>query len=442
MAQTAWKNPPVLMTVLALTVLVGTLALVIVRPRGLGIGWSALGGAVICLLTGLVSVSDLPEVVHVVGDATLAFVGIVLISMILDGAGVLRWAALHVARLGGGSPLRLFVLVVLLGAVCSALLSNDGAALILTPIVVGVVTELRMGARATLAYVIACGFIADTASAPLVISNLVNMVVARSSGIGFLRYAAVMVPVSVIAVLASLAMLLVCLHRSLPQRYELTELASPASAITDPVTARAAGPVMLLLLAGYALGDGAGVPLSVTAGVAALVLGIIALIGGRIDVPATVRAAPWQVIVFAGGMYVVVFALRNRGLTDVLGAGLAAISHHGMLAAVLGTGIVVALLAAIINNLPATLVAVLAIQSAGASGPLREALLLSTVIGADLGPKFTPIGSLATLLWLHLLAQRGITITWGQYLRTGLVLTTPVLLITLAALAGAVSLDL
>ncbi len=429
-----------LQTLSAVAILAATLVVVVWRPRGIGVGWPAVGGALLCLIVGLVHLADVREALSVVGDATIAFIAIVLISLVLDRAGLFSWAALHVARWGRGSPWRLFVLVILLGAATSVLFANDGAALILTPIVVGIVAELELSPAATLAYVMACGFIADTASLPLVISNLVNIITADFFDVSFTRYAAVMGPVGLVAIAASLGVLALFYRRSIPASYDVADLRSPAEAIADPLTFKAGFGVLALLLVGYVAADPLGIPLGAIASLGALALLVIAGIGRRTPVWSTVRSAPWHIIAFSVGMYVVVYALRNQGAADALGGVFAALGGHGLLVTALGVGLIVALLASVINNLPATLLAVLAIDAAGTSGAVRDVMMHAGVIGADLGPKFTPIGSLATLLWLHVLAGKGIRITWAQYLRTGLVLTAPVLVVTLAALAGWVAL--
>jgi len=488
------------LTAAAILIFLGTLTLVIWQPKGLGIGWSALGGAVVALATTVVHFSDVPTVVNIVWNATLAFVAVVLVSLILDECGFFEWAALHVARWGRGRGRALFVLIVLLGAAIAAVFANDGAALILTPIVMQIMLALRFPPAASLAFVMATGFIADTGSLPLVVSNLVNIVSADFFGIDFARYATVMVPVGLVSVAASLAVLLLYFRRSIPASYDVTALRRPGEAISDRLTFRTGWVVLVLLLLGYFSADPLGVPLSVVAGTGAVILVAVAArrpgflfprrvryplpatVGAanaevtaehpasdrhqhatadedpatgagdtvtpaapgdghpsgprRIPVGKVIREAPWQIVLFSIGMYLVVYGLRNQGLTGELAKLFGFFADHGVLAAALGTGAVVAVLSSLMNNMPTVLIAALAVSSVGATGMTHEAMVYANVIGADLGPKITPIGSLATLLWLHVLDRKGMHIGWGRYFRTGIVLTIPVLLVTLVGLAG------
>ncbi|MEG2963821.1 MAG: ArsB/NhaD family transporter, partial [Janthinobacterium sp.] len=148
-----------------------------------------------------------------------------------------------------------------------------------------------------------------------------------------------------------------------------------------------------------------------------------------------IRHAPWHIVVFSLGMYLVVYGLRNAGLTAYLTGMLNHFAQYGVWGAAMGTGVLTALLSSVMNNLPTVLVGALAIDPTTAQGAVREAMIYANVIGSDLGPKITPIGSLATLLWLHVLDSKDIHISWGYYFRVGIVLTVPVLLVTLAALA-------
>jgi arsenical pump membrane protein len=418
----------------AILIFIFTLTLVIWQPRGLGIGWSASIGAGIALLLGVVHLADIPVVWHIVWNATATFVAVIIISLLLDEAGFFEWAALHFARWGGGSGVKLFAFIVLLGAAVSALFANDGAALILTPIVMAMLVALGFSPAATLAFVMAAGFIADTASLPLIVSNLVNIVSADFFKIGFNDYASVMVPVNIASVLASLGVLLLFFRRDIPATYDVAQLKQPSAAIKDghlPGWLGRAG-----LASGRLLRAGAsGRPCQCRGRRGAAILLAVAARGHVISTRKVLHGAPWQIVVFSLGMYLVVYGLRNAGLTDYIAMLLNQFAAGGVWTASLGTGVLSAVLSSIMNNMPTVLIGALSIDASTASGAVKEAMVYANVIGCDLGPKITPIGSLATLLWLHVLAKKGTTIGWGYYLKVGAVLTMPVLLITLAALA-------
>ncbi len=425
---------------IAIAVFVFTLVLVIWQPRGLGVGWSAALGALIALAVGAVSLQDIPAVWAIVWNATATFIAIIIISLLLDEAGFFEWAALHVARWANGSGYRLFAFCVLLGAAVSALFANDGAALILTPIVMSMLLALRFSAATTLAFVMAAGFIADTASLPLVVSNLVNIVSADYFGLGFGEYAAVMVPVNLVSVAATLGVLWLFFRRDLPRHYALDALKAPEAAIHDRAIFVVGGWMLVVLLVGLFALEPLGVPVSAVAAVCAAMLFAVAARGHRISTRRVLREAPWQVVIFSLGMYLVVYGLKNAGLTDLLTQLLDRLAAHGLWSATLGTGLLAALLSSVMNNMPSVLIGALSIQASDAQGLVREAMIYANIIGCDLGPKITPIGSLATLLWLHVLERKGMRITWGYYFKVGILLTLPVLLITLSALALRLSL--
>ncbi len=419
----------------ALLIFIVTIVLVIWQPRGLGIGWSATVGAVAALLLGVVQPGDVLAVWHIVWNATAAVIAIIIISLLLDEAGFFEWAALHVGRWGGGSGRRLFVFVALLGAAVAALFANDGAALILTPIVMAMLMALGFNPAATLAFVMCAGFIADVASLPLVVSNLVNIVSADFFKIGFNDYAAIMVPVNFVAVAAAIGVLLLFFRRSIPLRYDTGLLRSPSDAIRDRTTFRFGWLVLVFLLLGFFALEPIGVPVSVVAGIGAVLLLLVAARGRVISTRKVIRDAPWQIVVFSLGMYLVVYGLRNQGLTEHIARLLEWFAEGGIWGAAMGTGVLTALLSSVMNNMPTVLIGALSIEAANVTGPVRDAMIYANVIGSDLGPKITPIGSLATLLWLHVLERKGMAITWRYYFSVGIVLTVPVLLITLAALA-------
>ena len=398
-------------------------------------GWSAAFGAGLALLSGVVHVGDIPVVWQIVWNATATFIAVIIISLLLDESGFFAWTALHVARWGNGKGRWLFTYMLLLGAVVAALFANDGAALILTPIVIAMLSALGFRPAAVLAFVMAAGFIADTASLPLVVSNLVNIVSADFFRLGFTEYAAVMVPVNVAAVAATLVMLHLFFRKDIPRCYALTRLPIPQDAIRDRATFRTGWAVLALLLMGFFALEPLGVPVSLVAACGALVLLAVAKRGRAIDTGKVLRGAPWQIVIFSLGMYLVVYGLRNAGLTELLSGVLDALARQGLWAATFGAGFLSAFLSSVMNNMPTVLVGALSIDGSSAEGVIKQAMIYANVIGSDLGPKITPIGSLATLLWLHVLARKNIVITWGYYFRVGLVMTLPILFVTLAALA-------
>ncbi|WP_432537489.1 arsenic transporter [Pantoea eucalypti] len=420
---------------LAGAIFVLTLVLVIWQPKGLSIGWSAVIGAALALLTGVVHIGDIPAVWHIVWNATATFIAVIIISLLLDESGFFEWAALHISRWGGGRGRLLFTYIVLLGAAVAALFANDGAALILTPIVIAMLLALGFSPAATLAFVMAAGFIADTSSLPLIVSNLVNIVTADFFKLGFSEYASVMVPVNIASVAATLVMLHLFFRKEIPATYDLAKLKTPREAIRDMRTFKTGWLVLLLLLAGFFGLEPLGVPVSLVAAVAAFVLWLVARKGHAIDTGKVLKEAPWQIVIFSLGMYLVVYGLRNAGLTDYLSAILNRFAEHGVWGASIGTGFLTAFLSSVMNNMPTVLIGALSIDGSTAQGVVKEAMIYANIIGCDLGPKITPIGSLATLLWLHVLAQKNITVSWGYYFRVGIVMTLPVLSVTLAALA-------
>ena len=419
----------------SLLVFLLTLVLVIWQPRGLGIGYSASAGALLSFVVGSVTVADIVVVWSIVWNATGSFIAVVIITLVLDAAGFFEWAALHMGRWGRGRGRYLFVLMVTLGALVTAIFNNDGAALILTPIVMAMLMALGFAPAATLAYVMAAGFIADTASLPLVVSNLVNIVSADFFGIGFARYASVMVPVNLVSVVASLLVLMLFFRKKIPLTYEMAHLRDPASAIRDVAVFRAGWGVLVLLVAGFFGLEPLGVPVSAVAAAGALMVLLVSARSTVINTRLILRSAPWHIVIFSMGMYLVVYGLRNAGLTHWVTTVLDALAGQGLWVATLGTGMLSAFLSAFMNNLPAVLVGALSIEASEAQGPVREAMVYANIVGSDLGPKMTPIGSLATLLWLHVLSRRGLIITWGYYFKVGIVLTLPVLMLTLSALA-------
>jgi len=414
---------------LASTIFIVTLIFVIWQPKNLQIGTTAVLGAVVALIAGVVSLNDVLVVTQIVWDATLAFIGIIILSMVLDEIGFFEWCAIKMAKFSKGNGHKMFVYSLLLGSFVSALFANDGAALILTPILLAKMKILKLNAKTILAFLLAGGFISDSASLPFVFSNLTNIVTANYFNIGFAQYLANMIVPYIVSTIVSIIVLWIILRKDIPKTVDISLLKNPDEVLKNKTLFKFSWVFLALLILGYFIGDMYNLPVSVFALGGGIIFLAIASFMKSAKAWLTIKTAPWQVVWFSIGLYIVVYGLKNAGLTDYLTVILNDLVQKGDAVAILGTGFISAILSAIMNNMPTVMVMDIALKDIP-----NEALAYANIIGCNLGPKMTPFGSLATLLWLHVLSKKGVQIGFWQYSKFGLIVTPPVLFIVLLTL--------
>lgn len=415
--------------ILASSIFLITLLFVIWQPKDLQIGTTAIIGAITALLFGVVSLSDVFTVTSIVWDATLAFIGIIILSMVLDEIGFFEWCAIKMAKLSRGNGHLMFVYALLLGSFVSALFANDGAALILTPILLAKMRILQLNFKTIIAFLLAGGFISDSASLPFVFSNLTNIVTANYFHIGFVEYLSNMFIPYIVSTIITIVVLWIVLHKDIPKEVDITLLKNPDDVLKNKALFKFSWFFLALLLVGYFIGDIYHLPVSVFALGGGLLFLAIASYTKSARAWLTIKTAPWQVVWFSIGLYIVVYGLKNAGLTEYLAQILTTLSQQSDFVAVVGTGFIAAFLSAFMNNMPTIMIMDISLADIG-----NEAMIYANIIGCNLGPKMTPFGSLATLLWLHVLAQKGVKISFGQYSKFGLIVTPPVLFIVLLTL--------
>lgn len=411
-------------------VLVAVLLLVVFRPRGLDVAWFAGGGALVLLALGVLSLSDLGVIFGDTWDAALTLIALFILSEALASNGFFLWAALRLARFARGSGWRLYALVLLLTTATTALLANDGAVLMLTPIYVVLLKRIHAEPRLRLPYLFVGGFFADAMSGILVPSNLTNIILADATRLSFARVLGAMIVPTLCAFVVAGAAFGVRFRKALGVPFALEAIEDPTGVVRDRGVFVAGWLVIGGLIVGYVLAGQAHLPVALVAGTGALVMLALVWLRGLRSPAMVLRAAPWSILIYALGMFVVITAADVAHVLTFLTAPLRAnVTPAAAPAGALFAGGLLALLSAAVNNLPASLVGVLALRAAH---PIARVAIYAIMLGVDIGPKLTPFGSLATLLWFGILAREGIHISWGHYLREN----WWVALLTLAAAFG------
>jgi arsenical pump membrane protein len=415
---------------LALSLFLLTLLFIIWQPKGLQIGTTAMIGALLALILGVVSFEDVVHVFNIIWDATLAFIGIIILSMVLDEIGFFEYAAIKMAKFSKGNGVTMFFYSILLGSFVSALFANDGAALILTPILLAKMRVLQLNTKTIIAFLLAGGFISDAASLPFIFSNLTNIVTANYFDIGFMHYISVMFFPFIVSTLCSMLILFLVLHKSIPKFIDINLLPEASSVIKNTTMFRFSWIFLLILFSSYFIAETYHLPISLFALGGAILFLIIAASFKSVEPFHIIKEAPWQIVWFSLGLYIVVYGLKNVGLTHELTHVLQYLNTQSQIFAVLSTGFLSAILSAFMNNLPTIMVMDIALNDIG-----NHAMIYANIIGSNIGPKMTPFGSLATLLWLHSLEKKGISISFINYAKFGLIVTPPILFMVLLALA-------
>ena len=400
--------------VAALGALLATLAAAVARPRWAPDWAVAAGCAALLVATGVLSAGDARSAASDLGP-TLAFLAALLV--LADGcraAGLFEALGAAIAAGAGGRPRRLLAMVFASAAATTAVLSLDATVVLLTPVVFATAARLRISARP---HVYACSHLANSASLLLPVSNLTNLLAFERSGLSFTRFAALMA----LPWLAALAVEWAVLARAFRSDLEAPASERPVRATPAPAAPRFAVGVVAATLAGFALSSLVGLAPVWVAAAGALALAL----RERRGPAALLRAAEPPFLVFVLGLAIVVRAAGDHGLQSAVDA---LVPHGSGLLALLAVAALAAVVANLVNNLPATLIV---LPVAAASGP---APVLAMLIGVNVGPNLTYVGSLATLLWRRVVHAHDESPDLGEFVRLGALTVPPALVACTVAL--------
>jgi arsenical pump membrane protein len=421
----------------SVTIFLVTLFLMLKRPKRINLGVAAGIGAMASLLLGTVTIWDAFVALGYIWDAALAFLGIVTLSVTLDVMGFFKWAALAVARLARGSGIRLYFFTALLTATVSILFANDSAVLILTPIVMEMITELKMKRENGLAYLFGAGLIADTAAMPLITSNPVNIVSADFFHYTFLQHLMFMTPVAVVTIIISILVVFLFFRKRIPKTYSAATAEELYQRNPRPMWLRTSMATLIAIDAGYVIASFNRIPVSIIICSGGFFL--LALYGityrkrsassmaeerGVIHV---IKKINWDILIFMIAIFLVVQGLRNAGAITLYAALFANALALPSVLSVLAASLIVTVSASAMNNWPMTFLGLLSIKDAIVVNALNAhastTLIFANVIGNNLGPHFFPLGSLAILMWLGTMRRKGLTIRLIDYLKVGSILS-------------------
>ncbi|EOZ3532332.1 arsenic transporter [Campylobacter upsaliensis] len=411
-----------------------TLLCIYIRPLNLPLWVYSSLGAALCVGFGFVSLSDVAFVWDMVWDSTFSLVGLIIFALSLEKLGFFEVLAHYTLRLSTHRQTlhlqtwKFFVFIGVLASVLATFFSNDGAILILTPLIIALLTHIenvKFSRSPLIIFLLFVGFMSDFASNTFIFSNLTNIITADFFTITFIDFALAMALPQLFVILATLVLFWILFTRKLPKTLEFKV---HTQALPKPSITLFCFALILLLLFGIIGGEKFGIALCVfTLGVAFLST-LCGILTHKIALKQMLKLAPLGIVAFSLGLFIVVFGLNNMGLVGLLAEGLKHFDTLPLFAQIFSVGISSSLGSSVINNLPMVMLGDLALKDSS------NALIFAHLLGCNVGAKLTPIGSLATLLWLFSLKRYGISISFLQYMLVALLIVPFVLFFGLLGL--------
>lgn len=423
---------------LAVGIFLFTLFGILVRPFGFKIWVYSSIGAIVVLAFKLVDLSEIEAIFWLISHSTALLIALIIISFCLEALGFFEWLIFYSLKFCASKQNdiltvrthRLFIAICILCALCSSILANDGAILILTPLILGIFLRVKgANSHQIIAFLFAVGFICDINSNALIISNLTNVITANFHHLDFKEFAKIMLLPNFSAFLCALTLFLLVFRKNLASPLNFRALKKPK---LSPKLFIFYLVFLVCFVASFFISSKIHLPLSLNALIFALFLLIIVWLTSRKKAVKIIKNAPFGIILFVFGLFIVILALTKLDIADFVNLIFSQFSSTP--ASIFGGGLISSLCASVFNNLPTVLFANTLINDFFTASPIKQALIYANLLGANIGSKLTPIGSLCTLLWLALLEKRGVKISFKRYFSLSLIFTFPVLFCALFTL--------
>lgn len=424
-----------------------TLGFIFWRPRNMNEAIPALVGAIIVILCGSVTMTDLFTIIKTISDAAITIMATIVMAIVLESFGFFNWVAELLAEKANGSGIRLFWYVNLLCFLMTLFVNNDGSILIAIPILIMLLNNMGLENHQKIPYLLSGGLIATASSAPIGVSNIVNLIALKIVDMSLYSHTAMMFVPATLGLLLLVGLLFLYFKKNIPKTVptNVTGMSLPSYhplkqiALGDSKQKRTRFMLFVLLFVfgvrlSLFLASFLGIPISVMA-----VIGSLVLLGWRwayLKIPPgdMLKKTPWYIIVFAFGMYVIIYGLNNIGLTEWLIKFMRPLVSENLLNTSVLMGVLLSVLSNIFNNHPALMVGTITLTNMGLDPISLKVAYLANIIGSDIGALLLPMGTLATLMWMHIIRKGKVKITLWEYIKVTIIVIPPTVIFTLVIL--------
>ncbi|WP_405131514.1 arsenic transporter [Paenibacillus sp. FSL H8-0317] len=418
------------------------------RPGGLNESIPTSLGALLLILTGVSSYAHIVGIFGIVSGAAVTILSTIVMSIILDSIGFFRWIALNMIEKARGSGFRLFWLILLLCFLMTIFFNNDGSILITTPIIIRICSILRLKMHQQLPYLISGALIATASSAPIGLSNLANLIALQMVGLNLNTYTQMMFVPSMLAIMVMTVLLFYYFRRSIPKvihHFPVSLQSSSGSGYHPLQTTESENKVdwwlfrgcigiVVFIRAGYFLAEQVGIRMEVVAITGVILMLAVRWYRTRTGLKDVITQTPWHILLFAFSIYVIVDSLHRAGLTASIIQWMKPIIEGGNASIIAVSGLMLTLLSNLFNNLPSVMIGTFAVTDLPLSESQLHLAYLANILGSDIGALLTPIGTLATLIWMYILKTHQIRISWKQYMKVTFIVIPISLIVSLISL--------